>query len=268
MQRYIAFIILALMTASSCLAQDKIDKLINVLEKKKDVETTYTERRSPKKKKLYRISRILTFSNPAYYSQLEKAFEEERENTISAVKTKEAMTYRFENDKGSSTYTLSSQAGYSGPYTLIQSWKSPDADKLEGYSTMDDNIIVIKSDFSGIDDNELCSEFEDRRLTFENNKKVFEIRKNAFEARKEAFRAREEAAKNRMKAQKQASEARVKAHKLAAQARREAAKARKEAAKARREAAKAREDAAKAFKNAADSGQNVFVISDMAYHQE
>ena len=71
-----------------------------------DVETTYTERRAPRKKKLVRISRIMNFQNPKYYQQLIKAFEDERDNTVSASKTDKMMTYRFENNKGRLAFGL------------------------------------------------------------------------------------------------------------------------------------------------------------------
>lgn len=114
-------LILAVFMATAALgvsAQDKIDKCIERLEGERDVETTYTERRSPKNHKLYRITRILTFNNDKYYERLQRAFEDERGRTVSAVKNSTQITYRFSNNRGTSTYTLTRTA----PYTLIMSW--------------------------------------------------------------------------------------------------------------------------------------------------
>ena len=128
MARTIISAIALLCIAISASAQAKIDKYIEDMEKRPDVETTYTERRAPRKKKLVRISRIMNFQNPKYYQQLIKAFEDERDNTVSASKTDKMMTYRFENNKGTSTYSLTWGQGYSAPYTLVMSWRSQDAD--------------------------------------------------------------------------------------------------------------------------------------------
>ena len=50
-------------------AQGRIDKVIDSMEGKPDVETTYTERRSPKKKKLMMTSRIFNFENTFYFEK-------------------------------------------------------------------------------------------------------------------------------------------------------------------------------------------------------
>lgn len=124
------------------MAQGRIDKVIDSMESKPDVETTYTERRSPKKKKLMMTSRIFNFKNTYYFERLRKAFEEERPNSISAVKTKNQMTYRFDDDKGVSTYTLS-WTGDSGPFTMVMTWRSSDA--KDSSFIMDDGALNFGS---------------------------------------------------------------------------------------------------------------------------
>jgi len=123
-------------------AQGRIDKVIDSMESKPDVETTYTERRSPKKKKLMMTSRIFNFKNTYYFERLRKAFEEERPNSISAVKTKNQMTYRFDDDKGVSTYTLS-WTGDRGPFTMVMTWRSSDA--KDSSFIMDDGALNFGS---------------------------------------------------------------------------------------------------------------------------
>lgn len=107
-----------------CFAQGRIDKVIEDLEKKGDVETTYAERRNRTKHKLTRITRVLEFSNPKYYQQLVKAFEMERQKALRASKTRKLYVYTFEDNRGISTYSLSSADG-NAPYTLVMKWNAP-----------------------------------------------------------------------------------------------------------------------------------------------
>ncbi|MBJ2160750.1 MAG: DUF5024 domain-containing protein [Muribaculaceae bacterium] len=213
MARTIISAIALLCIAISASAQAKIDKYIEDMEKRPDVETTYTERRAPRKKKLVRISRIMNFQNPKYYQQLIKAFEDERDNTVSASKTDKMMTYRFENNKGTSTYSLTWGQGYSAPYTLVMSWRSQDADDQSyiGDEHSTGSEILVFDSFG-------C-----------NTKVSTSTSTNNYQ--KQADKAREQAAI----ARKQASEAR----KQASEARKQALKANRKAAEAKRRAARA-----------------------------
>lgn len=265
MKKYIVLIVMAAFCSSLMSAQSKIDKVIDSMEGKSDVETTYTERRSPKKKKLIMTSRIFNFTNTYYFEKLNKAFEEERSNSISAVKTKNQMTYRFDNDKGISSYTLS-WTGANGPYTMVMTWRSPEAGDtsyleengdLMGLEDASGSVMVYTTDSYGCPVNLVLGSdgYYDRDYQrAEARKEAKRAREQAAEARKAAAQAREEArkaaaharadaAKARAEARKQASKARAQAQKAAAQARVDAAKARTEAAKAR---AKARKEASKA----------------------
>lgn len=107
--------------ALSAAAQDRIDRAINSLEKKDNVQTTYTEHRTQKDHKLYRTSLILTFSNPQYFKMLQEAFEAERRNTVRAVKNNNTFNYRFKDRNGESTYILNA---VDGCYTLVKSWNN------------------------------------------------------------------------------------------------------------------------------------------------
>lgn len=221
MTRTLLSAIALLCFALSSVAQAKIDKIIEDMEKRHDVETTYTERRAPRKKKLVRISRIMKFNDNKYYKQLVKAFEDERDNSVSAAKTNEMMTYRFENSKGSSSYTLSWNPGYASPYTLVMSWKSAEASD-QSYIGEDANsshsvtVYNVHSSKSGKSSSKSVS-----YSTPCNDSQKAEVRRQAAEARRQAAEAR-----------KQAAEAR----RQAADARRQAADARRQAAQARRHA--------------------------------
>ena len=195
----------------SASAQAKIDKYIEDMEKRPDVETTYTERRAPRKKKLVRISRIMNFQNPKYYQQLLKAFEDERDNTVSASKTDKMMTYRFENNKGTSTYSLTWGQGYSAPYTLVMSWRSQDADDqsyIDDEHSTGSEILVFDSFGCNTKVSTSTSTNSYQKQADKANKKLAAMaRKRAAEARKQACEARKKAAK----ASKQAADAQKRA---------------------------------------------------------
>lgn len=259
MRRYILFSLCLFCASIFLSAQGDIDKIINVLEKKSDVETTYTERRSPKKKKLVMTSRIFNFENKSYFEMLRKSFEEERKNSISAVKTKSQMTYRFDDDKGVSSYTLSwsgTLANPHGPFTMVMTWRSNDASDTSFLPEDPSAIEFTDGDLSmSIEDSYGCKVYnvsarhDDGRTVRQQQAAL--ARKQAAKARQQAAKARQEDAKARAQAQREAAKARAQAQREAAKARceasRAAAKARAEAsrarAKARREAAHARAEA-------------------------
>ena len=211
MARTIISAIEFLCIAISASAQAKIDKYIEDMDKRPDVETTYTERRAPRKKKLVRISRIMNFQNPKYYQQLLKAFEDERDNTVSASKTDKMMTYRFENNKGTSTYSLTWGQGYSAPYTLVMSWRSQDADDqsyIDDEHSTGSEILVFDSFGCNTKVSTSTSTNSYQKQADKANKKLAAMaRKRAAEARKQACEARKKAAK----ASKQAADAQKRA---------------------------------------------------------
>lgn len=211
MARTIISAIALLCIAISASAQAKIDKYIEDMEKRPDVETTYTERRALRKKKLVRISRIMNFQNPKYYQQLLKAFEDERDNTVSASKTDKMMTYRFENNKGTSTYSLTWGQGYSAPYTLVMSWRSQDADDqsyIDDEHSTGSEILVFDSFGCNTKVSTSTSTNSYQKQADKANKKLAAMaRKRAAEARKQACEARKKAAK----ASKQAADAQKRA---------------------------------------------------------
>lgn len=160
--RIIVFAALLVFSSAGLSAQSKIDKLIEELESKSDVETTYTEHRTRSKKKLYKISRVLTFTDDRYYTKAQKAFESERANSISAVKQQNLYSYKFSDKNGTCSYTLTKgKPVRMGPnkgtctYTLVMAWKSRNADEEEDNNDMSDNTSgnsnEDQSDMAGID---------------------------------------------------------------------------------------------------------------------
>lgn len=122
-------ILLSLILSAAASAQNNIDDLIKSLESKGDVETTYSERRSVKNKRLYRITMVLKFNRAEYYQRFEKAFESERRNSVSAVKQSDSRIYKFQDKHGNSTYTLTNNNN--GSFTLVKSWRGTGDDSLD-----------------------------------------------------------------------------------------------------------------------------------------
>lgn len=97
--------ICAAVTAS---AQSKIDKLVGQLEKKSDVQVTYTENRDPQIKKITKQSTILSGHNENDAQKLWRAFEEERSNSVSITKTRNtSFIIKFQDNNYVSSYVLS-----------------------------------------------------------------------------------------------------------------------------------------------------------------
>lgn len=141
-------ILISLLAGIAASAQGRIDRVIDDLEKKNDVETTYTERRTPKTHKLYRVTVVMGFNNDKYFERLAKAFEDEREKAVSAVKSREYRTYRFIDDKGTSTYTLYKNS-------VVKTWRS-----VEDNSD-DESCVESSWNFNPIDRVLVSANFED-----------------------------------------------------------------------------------------------------------
>lgn len=166
-------------------AQDRIDRVIDDLEKKADVETTYSENRTPKKHKLTRVTKVLNLHGPnskAYYKRLVKAFEDERTNAVSAIKNKQSYCYKFVDDKGSSTYTLTNSQ-------VVKSWSSASDNKD------DQSVITITHDSDGTV-TYTTGTLTGREKADVARAKAKLARKQAKEARRRARQARERQSQN------------------------------------------------------------------------
>lgn len=127
------------------MAQGRIDKLVNQLEKKAGVTVTYTENRNPKTKKIVKQSTILSGNNTKDADALWQAFEGERENSVKIVKTRnESFIIKFEDKNYQSSYVLSV---HGGNWSLVISKHCP------GFE--DDSSLSSNFDFSGFDFSDL-----------------------------------------------------------------------------------------------------------------
>lgn len=209
---YLAVLLAAVTFAAG--AQSRIDRVLNDLEKQADVETTYSERRTMKKHELYRTTTMMTFTRQEYYNKLAKAFEEERSNAVSAIKNSGQRTYRFEDKKSQSSYTLTSS---DGKYTVVKSWSLKDVDD-EAYNDLDDNEMRALA----TEINVRGQVIEVRRREIGAQRQACEARRQAMRARRQACEARRQAIEARREAQRQAREARLEAQRQAREARLEA----------------------------------------------
>ena len=269
------FAIMISAMALSASAQSKIDNLIEKFEKRNDVETTYTERRTPKRQ-LYKVSKILIFRDQGYYNQLVKAFEDERDNSVSAVKTSSQITYKFQNKKGTSTYTLTRDV----PYTLVMTWQSngvrADDDAFNEVGSGSSTIIIngkkLTSYETDYDEDDCCGNESDwQYLVWEINDISNEMdcldRSRKSDCRRYVNLERKRAKLQKKLASRSSYQIDI-AREQARQAREQAAIAREQAAVAREQAAVAREQAAAARERAryATSGNGSSTSTTTVYY--
>lgn len=84
----------------------KIDKAIKELEKMKDVELTFSEKRNSATKIVYNTTYLIKFKNASKGKALMELFEKERENSVEATKSKSVYSLTFEDGGVRSTYIL------------------------------------------------------------------------------------------------------------------------------------------------------------------
>ncbi|MDE5553813.1 MAG: DUF5024 domain-containing protein [Muribaculaceae bacterium] len=120
-------IIIALITSFASFAQERIDKEVARLEKDSNVDVTYTERRNPKTKKIERQSIILNGNSKVQAQQLWRAFEAERENSISVTKKRnQSFIMKFEDKKYHASYVLTVN---DSNWSLVITKREPGADE-------------------------------------------------------------------------------------------------------------------------------------------
>ncbi len=230
--KYIILALIFALSAPAVFAQAKIDKVINDIENRKDVTGTYTERRTVKGKKLYRTTKVLSFTNSQYYDRLAKAFEDERSNSVSATLSNGTRHYRFISNKTDCSYTLSED---NGVYCVVMSWRDTSIDEDDG-SYMADPVgptfygELSREEIARLQEwgRQAREQAEQIRLEAEQRKQLVSMRRQATKERREqAVKQRQLAAKERKEAAKERREQAVKQRQLAAKERQEAKERRK-----------------------------------------
>lgn len=99
-------IAIAAISLSSTATNPRIDKVIKELEKTKNVELTFTEKRDPETHEVTYSSYLIKFDNESKAKELTELFEKERSNSIEANKSSNAYSLTFIADGIKSTYVL------------------------------------------------------------------------------------------------------------------------------------------------------------------
>lgn len=230
-------IIIAICLATFCVitgsAQAAIQKIVDQLEKEKDISVTYSERRNPSTKKIVSQSTYLSGRNRADADKLWKAFEDERKNSVSVTKERNSsFIIKFEDKEYTASYILS--ITQTNSWTLVISRKqtgSKNSSSLDS-EMFDSNITeaeqlaanIVESIDNAIENNNLT---ELNTFTADNCNYTYTYNYGCNDSNERAARAREKAAKKR--------EQTARKREQAAEARRQAAEARRQAARNRSE---------------------------------
>ncbi|MCH5221809.1 MAG: DUF5024 domain-containing protein [Muribaculaceae bacterium] len=152
-KRTILCISMLVATFVAASAQSKIDKYIERIEGLNDVTVTYSEKRTASRHKLYRVTKVVTFSNSNFYKHLTRAFEEERSKTVSAVMGEGVYTYKFVNGKVSSTYVLTAEP-YPNPtkFTFVMNWQDKSVSDRDDQSSKDSKLNDLDVKFASLYD--------------------------------------------------------------------------------------------------------------------
>lgn len=121
MNKALASLILSLAASAPVFAQNAIDEAMRRLEERSDVNVTHTERRNDNHK-LVRTTTIINFDNNDYYRDLERAFEHERDKTVSVTITGGTYIFKFSDEAGTNSYLLKDSM-------IIKSWHAAGEDE-------------------------------------------------------------------------------------------------------------------------------------------
>lgn len=126
----------------SASAQARIDRVIERLEELDGVSVTYTEKRNPKTKKIYKSSKVITFSDASMAKQLMEAMKQERENAIEISQVNKSINMlKFGDNDTYTRYTLMND-GKSWTITVVlRALKHYPADQLGMINLNDFNSL-------------------------------------------------------------------------------------------------------------------------------
>lgn len=81
--RMLLVAIMAVFTINSASAQGKINAVIHEIENLENADIVYSEKRGPKSKKIYKITKVIKFKDKALAEKLIDAMKTERTNAVS-----------------------------------------------------------------------------------------------------------------------------------------------------------------------------------------
>jgi hypothetical protein len=143
--------LLLCMGAVPMMAQKNIDKLVEELEKRRDVAINSVTSRDPKTRKITKIVKNFSFKDRLMNGKLIKAFEKDEEYTITAIKdlpkgrngasSNVSFTFIFVKDNNQKiTYTLYTDKSEGTTLTIIMNSKNKDTKDIS-YFRMDNNFM-------------------------------------------------------------------------------------------------------------------------------
>lgn len=143
--------LLLCMGAVPMMAQKNIDKLVEELEKRRDVAINSVTSRDPKTRKITKIVKNLSFKDRLMNGKLIKAFEKDEEYTITAIKdlpkgrngdsSNVSFTFIFVKDNNQKiTYTLYTDKSEGTTLTIIMNSENKDTKDIS-YFRMDNNFM-------------------------------------------------------------------------------------------------------------------------------
>ena len=144
------------------MAQKNIDKLVEELEKRRDVAINSVTNRDPKTRKITKIVKNFSFKDRLMNGKLIKAFEKDEEYSITAIKdlpkgrngasSNVSFTFIFVKDNNQKiTYTLYTDKSEGTTLTIIMNSKNKDTKDIS-YFRMDNNFMEgMNESLKGLD---------------------------------------------------------------------------------------------------------------------
>lgn len=154
--------LLLCMGAVPMMAQKNIDKLVEELEKRRDVAINSVTSRNPKTRKITKIVKNFSFKDGLMNGKLIKAFEKDEEYTITAIKdlpkgrngasSNVSFTFIFVKDNNQKiTYTLYTDKSEGTTLTIIMNSENKDTKDIS-YFWMDNNFMErMNESLKGLD---------------------------------------------------------------------------------------------------------------------
>ena len=154
--------LLLCMGAVPMMAQKNIDKLVEELEKRRDVAINSVTNRDPKTRKITKIVKNFSFKDRLMNGKLIKAFEKDEEYAITAIKdlpkgrngdsSNVSFTFIFVKDNNQKiTYTLYTDKSEGTTLTIIMNSKNKDTKDIS-YFRMDNNFMEgMNESLKGLD---------------------------------------------------------------------------------------------------------------------
>ncbi len=106
-----------LMIVSLCtgaMAQKNIDRIIEKMDKRRDVQITSVQKRDPETRKVVRLTKTLRISDPVLADELREAFEKDEKDALTIIKetgNNVSYTLKFQDKREKRTYILNVRNG-------------------------------------------------------------------------------------------------------------------------------------------------------------